>query len=239
MRDPAHHLFFTRHVRDGEVILDKEETHHARAVLRLKTGDRFRATDGRGVIYECAVDDFSGGLCRGRVREVVSPPIVLPVLTLLVGIPGRDAAEALVRDCAVLGVARIVPVVSDNCRDRWWRGGWEKHGGRLERKMIAGLKQSLNPRLPDLSPPRDFKQVLGDLPGAEYVADPGGKVPGTISFPDGETPLRAWVGPPGGFTPEEERALGERKVVGIRLSRHRLRTETATLLLCATLLQPR
>jgi len=125
-----------------------------------------------------------------------------------------------------IGVDSIVPV-------------WCRHSerttlrpDRLERILIAAMKQSLQPFLPVLEPAISLEMFLSKKPERDYCCYIAYMEPG----PEGRHLFEAChpgkdtlvlVGPEGDFSPEEvERCIG----VGFKavsLGRNRLRTETA------------
>ncbi len=232
-RDPAHHLFFSRDIAGAVVRLDASESRHATRVLRLRVGDGLRLTDGTGSVYRCTVSSIGAEGVVADVVEAVAWARVSPRITLAVGLPERDRFELLVEHVTPLGVTAIVPLVCEFCQEQWWRGKWAKHAERLERKMVAAVKQSLNPFLPALSPPRPFAEALQSAEGVIALADEqGGPLPDAVR---GVPSISAFVGPPGGFSPSEIDALRTRGALPVCLSPNRLRTELAATCLAVLL----
>jgi len=153
--------------------------------------------------------------------------------------PERGGIETLVEGAAALGVSRIVPMVCAYCQERWWERTWPTHAARLDRKMIAAAKQSLNPWLTALAAPVRFEAALAAASGRLVAADQEGSgvqnlhpTAGTVRTVD------AFVGPPGGFSPGERDALDRLGAVRLRLSPNRLRTELAAIALAARVMAP-
>jgi 16S rRNA (uracil1498-N3)-methyltransferase len=239
MRDPEHHLFFSRDLQGDTVRLDAEESRHAARVLRLRPGDTLRVTDGTGVVRVCALTACAPGQAAARVLSAETAPPPSVSLSLYVGMPERTAFELLVECVTALGAVRIVPVVCEYCQEQWWKHSWEKHAARLERKMISAAKQSLNPYLPVLGPPAGFSDALGGVTGTLVVADRRPYEPCDVAWPAAAEHVDAFVGPPGGFSPRELAALADRRAVPVAVSHHRLRTELAAIALAALLMARR
>ncbi|MFP4679730.1 MAG: RsmE family RNA methyltransferase [Chitinispirillaceae bacterium] len=228
MRKTEHHLFYSQEITDDTVILDQTETRHAVSVLRLKEGQKLQVTDGRGNIYECRYDRSDNRKALCSIRERHSVPGTSPEVTLLVGLPDKDAFETVLEHATALGVYRIVPLEMEHCRKPWWKR-WEKFQERFFQKMIVSMKQCLYPYLPLLENPQTLEAVVRSSCEQIVAADQDGEVleRDVIS----EERIAGLVGPPGGYSDKEREVLEDREVRRVRISHHRLRTELAATVL--------
>jgi 16S rRNA (uracil1498-N3)-methyltransferase len=243
MRDHRHFLFYSEHVGSDRLYLDSSETRHAAAALRRGPGDPFLATDGRGVVCECRVESVvAGKRITGLIVARREVPRLACRLRLFAGVPERAAFETLITCLTALGVERITPLVCRHCQGGWWeRGaGSERMSERFRKKMIAAMKQSLYPHLPRLDPPLPFDDVGAALSGVCLVADPGGfPVAEVLGGDAGDGIFSCLVGPPGGFSPEEQASLKALGAGGVQLAPTRLTTELAATVLCAQVIGAR
>lgn len=235
-RTGSHHLFFGSTGPDNSFRLSAEESAHAVKVLRLSPGGELRATDGTGVVHCCRLDSVSRHGATCTIVESTTIPRVEPSVTLLIGLPDRDALERVIESIVPLGVARLVPVICEHCDTPWWHTKWPRTRERLQRKAIAGVKQSLYPCLPDIASPMPFADALESDSKRLVVADMDGEplheaVPSLIGLPA----LTAVVGPPGGLSAAEHAELRNLGAALVRLSPNRLRTELAATVLCGGL----
>jgi 16S rRNA (uracil1498-N3)-methyltransferase len=201
------------------------------------------ATDGNGHVYKCklAAEVRDGG--EVEILETVMLPALSPAVHLYIGLPDRDAFEEALTGLAALGASRIVPVVCGYCQAPWW-DSWDKRVERMQRKMIAGIKQAHNPWLPDLSAPLPFNDAVATAVGGaggrgnRIVADPGGSGFET-AFQGGAQVERidCFVGPPGGFSPGEQERFSEGKFTFLKVAHYRLRTELAAIVACSAIMQ--
>jgi 16S rRNA (uracil1498-N3)-methyltransferase len=110
--------------------------------------------------------------------------------------------------------------------------------GRLERIALAAMKQSGRSWLPAVEDPVGVDVLVARFGGFTRVvlADPAG---GAAPPPEARPPdTLAIVGPEAGFTVGETRSLVDAGAERVALSDHRLRAETAAIVL-ASLLAPR
>jgi 16S rRNA (uracil1498-N3)-methyltransferase len=177
------------------------------------------------------------------IVEILRQPTPSPFLRMFVGLPDREPFEEALPGLCALGAAEIVPLVCKYCQEQWWRP-WEKRLERLRRKMIAGIKQAQNPWLPHLREPRPFSEALHELEGQStgkpfgIVADPGGAALAPLLRTAGPIDrIDCFIGPPGGFSPEELAHFSSWNIQRVTLSRFRLRTELAAIASCAQIMQ--
>ena len=219
--------------------LSAGESLHALRVLRLKAGDRLQLLNGRGEKAECVlVSGGEGRSCREAVCRVLScqrlaPPAVSPVL--LVAPPRGKAFDLVLKASVELGFSAIQPILCSYGVSRP-----EELGGGWRETLVGALKQSGNPHLPALRPPLPFRQALQEHgnPSALFGASPGAEATARRRLsPAAARGCQAlWVGPEGGFSPEEEGELLQAGVLPVTLGSSILRVETAVPALMGCLL---
>lgn len=235
MRDYNHFLFYSCQITESSIILDHTETTHAVKVLRLKHNQPFNVTDGCGQIFTCTLDQVRDGQAYGNIVHRKSLQRIKTRIHLNIGIPDREALETVASDCTAMGVERITPVICDFSQDQWWNKLWPKHHQRLQNKMISAMKQSLYPFLPALDNPLTLEKALEKCSGKKITADPEGEnfctMINTVDFP-----VSCFIGPPGGFSEKEISLLKAQDSAMVKIAPTRLRTELASIVLCAQLL---
>ena len=237
MDDKPHSLFFVSRIENNRAFFSDEERHHALSVLRKGLSDVIHATDGNGKIYECILGE---GVSDAEIAQVREQPAPLPKIHAFIGLPERDAFEETITNLTALGIAKITPMVCLHCQQKWWLS-WEKHRLRFEKKMIAGIKQSLGAWLPELRAPMEFEKCLESVKGASaeqcFVADAVGKGPRlSIGCGPALTEAICFIGPPGGFSQNEKDSFKAAGFALVKIAATRLRTELASVALCSYLL---
>jgi 16S rRNA (uracil1498-N3)-methyltransferase len=225
-------------LRGRRVVLPDDEARHAATVLRVSAGDTIVVVDGEGGWHRVRVDHAAREQVVGTVQETraeVGEPSVR--LTVGIGIvKSRDRFETFVEKAVEVGVARIVPLRTE----RTERGSVRRD--RLERLLVAAMKQSRRSRLPTLAQPTALAQVLQDSPRADLsmtcheATDERRTVLEAVQAAGPLERMEVLVGPEGGFTEEEveaARAAGSRPV---SLGTRRLRAETAGIVAASTAL---
>lgn len=235
MRDYTHFLFYSCQITENSIILDRSETTHAVKVLRLKQNQPFNVTDGQGQIFTCTLDQVRDGQAYGNIVHRKSLQRINTGIHLNIGIPYRDAMETVINACTSIGVQRITPVICTHSQDQWWNNLWPKHYQRLQNKMISAMKQSLYPFLPVLDNPLTLEKAVESCSGKKITADPEGEnlctIINTIEFP-----VSCFIGPPGGYSKKEISLLKTQGSAMVKIAPTRLRSELASIVLCAQLL---
>ena len=221
--------FFCQPLPDGvdTVTLDDAESHHLRTVLRARDGQTVELLDGVGGRATATVvpDNARRGPVSLRLHALSRQPEppVRPVL--YVAPPRAKLMDHLLRQATELGLWCLRPIITERSvatPPDAAVAGW------LDTAREA-CKQSGNPWLPTIEPPRKLADALSADPPGGYIAwlDPQDSRPGAAR-PDvavGEQAI--WIGPEGGFSPEEAEAICRAGARPIGLGPHILRTETA------------
>lgn len=200
----------------GELVIDGDEAHHGRTVLRLVDGDALRLADGAGRAGMAVVTRVERHRLVVRVTQVEpleDDPSAL--LTLAVAPPKGDRFSDLVRGLTELGVGTILPLACE-------RGERIPALDRATRVAAEALKQCRRARLPTLGPVVEISTLAAQA-GPRIVCDRTG----ACAQPGALIPTVLIIGPEGGFTDQELRALRDGGVVAARLAGPILRIETA------------
>lgn len=243
------HLFYTPDLTDAAIYaLGPEESRHAAGVLRLRSGERVRLTDGRGLWCEAEIlAGSSAKECRLRIlsREENHGRRPYRLHVAIAPTKNSDRYEWFLEKATEIGIDRITPIRCDHSERKVLRRE------RGEKIVLSAVKQSLKayvPQLDELTPLRDFI--------ASAAAD---KAEGTliykerfVAYCDEGTPLQdrielfpamsasglpreycVLIGPEGDFSPEEIRSARNAGFVPVTLGESRLRTETAGVMAAA------
>ncbi len=215
-------------VRDGRVVLDADETHHIRRVLRLRVGDVVRAMDGLGHEWTVRLTAL-GARAEGDILEAGAPAPESPLhLTLAQGLPKGDKLDTVVRMSTELGVAAIVPLLSARSVSRAEAGAARR--ARWERVAREAAKQCGRAVVPTVAAPSSLADWLATRdPSALLVCLwERESTPLSERLPV-RAPARAAVvvGPEGGLADDEVDALRGAGAIVAGLGPRLLRTETA------------
>lgn len=223
------------HVADlasDHVLLGKDESQHARKVMRIRVGDAVELFDGAGAVATATVSAV-GRDVELRISERRYVPRLKPVIDLAVAMPKGDRAAVLVEKAGELGADRLIPLVTERSVVHPREGKLE----RLRRIATESAKQSGRAWLTEIAEPVDLGRLLAEADhDAKLITDTTAQQ----SQADGTNPASCdrvivLVGPEGGWTHEERCAATAAGFRPWRLGPYILRIETAALAALAIL----
>ena len=225
----------------GQVLLQGDEYHHLRNVLRLKTGDAVSIFDGAGRGFSASVleMDRRGALLKVEREEVPSPESPLR-LHLAMALAKGEKLDLVIQKGTELGVVSFHPLATRRADLKLDPARAGSRLSRWRRVALEACKQSGRTLIPEIFPPATLDEFLArELPGTRIAFDPSGR-PAAEFFHDGAfvipASLLAAVGPEGGWSREELDRLQRSGFVTLRAGPRILRAETAAIL-AAGLLQ--
>ncbi len=226
-------IFYAPDIGEKFYRLPELESKHLIKVLRRKTGDDVYFTDGKGYFYKCRlVDDHP----KHAIVEVISKTkgndqrnyrleiAVAPTKNI-------NRLEWFLEKATEIGIDKIIPFISFHSERK------DIKPERLERVIIAAIKQSLKANKPELNKLISFKELINTpFEGQKFIAYIGDDVTKLLSktYRRGENAL-ILIGPEGDFSPEEVEEAKDRGFIPVSLGNYRLRTETAAIVACNTI----
>jgi 16S rRNA (uracil1498-N3)-methyltransferase len=217
---------------DREFFLPADEAHHLTRVLRLRAQDEVAVFDGRGAEYRARIESASRDRVALRTIEPLptpSPPRV--AVTLVQAILKSGSMDDVVRDATMMGVASIVPVLTEHVDVKPSVAMREGTVERWQRIALASVKQCRRTTIPEIAAPRAFADALGTLnaPVKLFFVEPSVNV-AARSLRDalaGAIPDRVavMVGPEGGWSPSEAAAALAAGCVPVSLGPLTIRAE--------------
>jgi 16S rRNA (uracil1498-N3)-methyltransferase len=230
--------FFVPEIDGEHAVLDGSEGHHLINVMRAKAGTEVVLFDGSGAEYAARVTriDRSRVELTIRRRTEISRELATHV-TLAVALPKGDRQRWLVEKAVELGVARLVPLITE----RGVAQPAQQALKRLQRTVIEAAKQCGRNRLMEIGHPCRFVEFAAEAPAdaARLVAHPGGQPIGELlennqRTASAEIAYLFAIGPEGGFTREEIAVATRQGWQTVDLGPRTLRIETAALALAGT-----
>jgi 16S rRNA (uracil1498-N3)-methyltransferase len=225
--------------QDATLFLAGTEAHHARHVLRVRSGERVTVLDGAGRELLCEVQDFDRDKVRLNVVETrTHAPPACPV-TLIQALPKGKIIEAIIQKATELGAARIVPLLTERVVTQLPGEKSARKVAKLQLVAVEAIKQCGAPWLPRVEEPLTPNQFLarkepfelpliaslqaGSRPAREYFR--------AFQAQHGRMPQSAciWIGPEGDFTPAETEAIMAHGALPVTLGALVLRVETAAI----------
>ncbi len=223
-------LFYTTDIEDKLARLDAVEARHCVQVLRKKVGDPLDLVDGQGSFYKGLILETSKKSCLVEILETRTVKTNRPFLKMAIA-PTKniDRLEWFLEKATEIGVDTIVPLLCARSERKRIRED------RLEKILLAAMKQSLKAHLPKLQPLISFKDFIKTehIQKDKFIAycnDDQLKHLKTNCKKGNDTLIL--IGPEGDFTNEEIALAKAEGFQGVSLGESRLRTETAGVVAC-------
>ena len=217
-------LFYCPDISGDRATLSGDQLRHATRVLRLRLDDEILLTDGRGTFYYGVIDELSKQECAIRVVSSEQEQSADYQVDIAIGFTKNlNRMEWCLEKLTELGVRRVYPLLSRYSERAKIREE------RLNKLMVAAMKQSRRATLPQLMQPVSFEKAISDvsIQGARLIATlTGQSAPIAHNYNRGDNVI-ILVGPEGGFSPDEVAAAESHGFKPVVLSTNRLRTETA------------
>ncbi len=221
------------------LVLDEAETHHALGVLRLAQGDKIVVFNGQGT--EAAAEVVETGKRFIQLRNLghsKSAPLACQI-TLAQAVPKGKNMELIIQKATELGVAAIVPLLSERTVVHLEGGDLGKKQEKWQAIATEACKQCGQNWLPEVRNPATLKAFFNsnsrfDLmliaslqPDARHLKS----VLAEHHASKGRLPEKVLilVGPEGDFSPAEISSAKSNGCLPITLGPIVLRTETAAI----------
>jgi 16S rRNA (uracil1498-N3)-methyltransferase len=211
------------------VELPPETGSHLAKVLRARSGDELILFNGDGREFGGSIEEVRGSRVSAFVGEARPVDRESPLaITLVQCVPRGDRMDFIVQKATELGVARIVPVLSQRSVVRLDAAQAQSKANHWRAVTVSACEQCGRNRLPVIEAVQPLLNYLGNsVPGAgpRLVFEPLNGGSAKLSVTDAHVA----IGPEGGFTSDELEAF---RVCGYSqggLGPRVLRTETAAI----------
>ncbi len=225
----------------GSVIeLSAETASHLAKVLRARSGDELVLFNGDGREFNGSIATVRGSRVSASVGESRLVDRDSPLhITLMQCVPRGDRMDFIVQKATELGVARIVPVLSERCVVRLDSSQAQSKASHWRAVAVNACEQCGRNRLPAIEAPQSLLNYLGEPApgqGPRLVCEPASATlartsaqerAGTGSNSIAEAEIA--IGPEGGLAPGELEAFRIAGFAQIGLGPRILRTETAAI----------
>ncbi len=233
--------YFFLHQEDAigdRATFSAEESRHLTKVCRVKVGDIISATDGNGRVHKIEIEDASKTSVAGKIADTVTESPLPIQCDLAIPAVSAQKIDWVIEKCTELGVSAFHLFACERSTGRQIR---ENRIERCRRIAVSAIKQSMRAFLPQFYSYGDLKSLAGvfsryDLVLYGHLDEDSQELQVALSSNANKTTL-VLVGPEAGFTEAETRTLNDAGAVPVSYGEHRLRMETAAVILPAFVLE--
>ena len=227
-------LFYNSEIKSGDktFTFDKEESKHIIKVLRKQEGHKIHITNGLGYLF---ISEIILGLekkCEVKINEEhFFKPTNFYTHIAVAPTKMNDRLEWFLEKATEIGIHEITPIICEHSERKVYKID------RAEKIIQAAMKQSLHYYLPKINEPISLSQfVKSNIDGQKFIAHC--EESNKKSFQKElrkEEKVTILIGPEGDFSSKEINLALEKKFIPVTLGNTRLRTETAALVACHTI----
>ncbi len=215
------------------LALPEHAAHHAREVLRLRSGAAVRAFDGRGTEFEAVLGTVTRRSVEIRLTHPVQARPESPLTLSLALSPLKgDRMELVIQKATELGIAAIQPVVTsrtDAVARPALRGTRQE---RWERVASGAAEQCGRAVVPSVEPTTTFGDFLARASAGRklLLLEAGDRPPlAGMGPPSPAESVILLLGPAGGWDDTEVEAAAAAGFAPVGLGPRVLRSETAAI----------
>lgn len=228
-------LFYIPDLQPDDItaFFPEEESIHSARVLRLKEGTRVMITNGNGWMFEATISVSHPKRTEAIVESRNYCPRNKTFQLHLAVAPTKNMNryEWFLEKACEIGVDEITPLVTFHSERQ------KLNLQRMERVLIAAMKQSQTATLPRLNPVCEIAPFAKQYDASQkFVAWCGEKTQGELfDLSDKGCSIIVMIGPEGDFSEEEITMLESESYIPVSMGTSRLRTETAGVVACHTI----
>ena len=208
---------------------DKEESKHIIKVLRKKDSDILYVTNGLGHLFKTEITLASDNKCTVKIISFEkSAPSKFHLHLAVAPTKMNDRFEWFLEKATEIGIHEITPIICDRSERK------VINAERFDKILLTAMKQSNVLFLPKLNDAISFKEFIKQKQdGLNFIAhceETNKKTLKSALEPNKNVTLL--IGPEGDFTEKEIESALENNYVPVSLGNTRLRTETAAIVAC-------
>jgi len=230
-------------IEEERITIFGEDVNHIGNVLRMKPGEKVLISAEGEMDRLCGIEEIRRDEVICRILEVRKENNELPArIHLYQGLPKSDKMELIIQKAVELGAYRIVPVSTKNTVVKLDAKKAESKVKRWNAIALAAAKQSKRSVIPEVAPVISFGQALEEVKGFDLKlipyenADGMAKTRELLGKAAPGQDIAVFIGPEGGFDPEEIEKAKDAGTEPVTLGKRILRTETAGLCILSALM---
>lgn len=239
-----HHFFVSpEQIGKKTITITGSDVNHIKNVLRMAVGEQLTVSSGEERAYRCEILSLEEDRVEAGIMWIEEANTELSSkIYLFQGLPKSDKMELIIQKAVELGVYEIVPTATRRAVVKLDKKKEESKRKRWQGISESAAKQSKRSIIPKITSVMSFREAV------EYASDLDVKLipyelaegmEATRNLIGGIRPgqsVAVFIGPEGGFAPEEVELAAERGFLPVTLGKRILRTETAGMTVLSVLM---
>ena len=214
------------------IQITDNKSHKLSSVLRMQKGDKINIFDGKGTSQIMQIEEiYKDKITLRKVSSIVKKDKTNPEIILAISIIKPSRFEIAVEKTSELGIAKIIPLITENTNDIFIKRINNNRLDRMRNISISASEQCGNDFISEIESPLTLEQIMS-------LKD---EDTGLILFYENLKEIKnnsldikkfkkviILIGPEGGFSDKEYKSLQNISIV-LGLGENILRTETAAI----------
>jgi 16S rRNA (uracil1498-N3)-methyltransferase len=214
---------------DTRVVFSKEESKHIARVMRKSVGNQLQVTNGNGLEMTIELEQIGQSKVIGKpIKTVLHSPLPYQLHIAIAPTKNINRLEWFLEKATEIGIHQITPLICDHSERKLVKAE------RLDKIIVAALKQSKQFYKPVLNPLISFKDFVATQPKAYIAHCHPGEKEAFFTAVSPRDKITVLIGPEGDFSLKELSITLEKNYRAISLGKQRLRTETAGIIAAHT-----
>ena len=218
----------------NKAILSKEESFHCLKVLRYKKDKLIHLTDGNGNLFSAIIEDENKEACSVRkIKKLYKAENKYKIHLVVAPPKSFEKTEWMIEKISEIGVDKVTFIYSQHSERR------KIKLDRLEKISIAAMKQSNSLKKLKIEEITSFQNFLTNYNtyDEKYIAHMDKKNKPLKAIFNKNKNFTILIGPEGDFSSNEIEEAYKKGFKGINLGKNTLKTETASIIACYSIIQ--
>ncbi|MCX6757284.1 MAG: RsmE family RNA methyltransferase [Candidatus Nomurabacteria bacterium] len=209
----------------NEIEITGEIAHQMAKVLKLEIGEQVELCDGKGTNAQGKIKTLSKNSTIVEIEKISKEPHAQKSVSLFCAVLKKENFELVVQKATECGVDKIIPIITT----RTIKMGLNME--RLQKIAREACEQSQRSILPEVLEPMSFEESfeIAKLNNINIIFDASGEDL-LEKITNNKNSSGIWIGPEGGWTPEEIKKTEENNFKKLSLGKNILRAETAAII---------
>ena len=219
--------------REGNVSFPEDESKHIVRVLRMREGDTFCVTNGKGSLFDAELIDAHPKRAMANLsnRRDGYDNRAFKLSIAIAPTKLNERTEWFLEKATEIGIDEIKLFASYHSERR------VVNVDRFKKIVVAAMKQSVKSNMPIIEEMQTFENLVRqDFSGQKFIAWIDEEVKDQLcNLYDKGSDVLVLIGPEGDFSKDEVELAKANGFVPVSLGEARLRTETAAIVACHTI----
>lgn len=225
------------------ITITGSDVNHIKNVLRMAVGEQLTVSSGEERAYRCEILSLEEDRVEAGIMWIEEANTELSSkIYLFQGLPKSDKMELIIQKAVELGVYEIIPTATRRAVVKLDKKKEESKRKRWQGISESAAKQSKRSIIPKITSVMSFREAVEYASGLDVKLIPYELAEGmeaTRNLIGGIRPgqsVAVFIGPEGGFAPEEVELAAEKGFLPVTLGKRILRTETAGMTVLSVLM---